>query len=307
MTPNLLILGGTTEATALAQAVAAAGLSGLVSLAGRVEAPARQPLPRRVGGFGGADGLARFLRDARITHVVDATHPFAAQMSRNAVAACAGTGVPLVALTRPGWTERPGDRWIRVADIAAAARALNRAPARVMLAIGRMHIAAFAANPQHFYLLRLVDRPRTPLPLPDSKAVISRGPFTEAGDRALMEEHGIDLVVSKNAGGGGGYAKIAAARALGLPVIMINRPDLPARQEVTTPRQVLRWMSHECTDLGVYTKGRPARPMIRVRDEPTRTTVRISAISGVASARVTTSTLCSGVMSARAKTSGGCG
>lgn len=251
MTPNLLILGGTTEATALANALAKAGVKGTVSFAGRVERPIRQPLPQRVGGFGGAEGLARYMRAEKITHLVDATHPFAAQMSRNAVAASAQAEVPMIALTRPKWDPEPQDKWQHVADIAGAVAALERAPLRVMLAVGRMHLADFAPNPQHFYLLRLVDPPKAALPLPDAQVIVARGPFTEPDDRALMQEHRIDIVVSKNAGGSGAYAKIAAARALGLPVIMIDRPSVPERHEVATPADVLAWLSHQETDRGV--------------------------------------------------------
>lgn len=251
MRPNLLILGGTTEASALAQAVAARGVDATLSFAGRVERPKPQPIPVRVGGFGGVDGLAAYLTARRVTHVVDATHPFAAQMSRNAVAACAAAGVPLLALTRPPWTPRPGDDWRQVPDIAGAVAALAGPPRRVMLAVGRMHLDAFAARPQHFYLLRLVDPPDGAIPLPDHHALVSRGPFTEAGDRALMRDHRIDLVVSKNAGGTGARAKIDAARGLRLPVLMIGRPALPARAEVSTPGQVLDWLAHSGADLGV--------------------------------------------------------
>ncbi|WP_227270189.1 cobalt-precorrin-6A reductase [Roseobacter weihaiensis] len=251
MTPNLLILGGTTEATALAKTVADAGLRGIVSFAGRVDRPVRQPLPQRIGGFGGVAGLMSFLKDQSITHVVDATHPFAAQMSRHAVAATKALDLPLVALTRPAWVPQTGDIWHSVADIAGAVEALQRPAARVMLAVGRMHLAAFAPNPQHFYLLRLVDPPKTALPLPRTEVLVSRGPFREAEDSALMQHHRIEIVVSKNAGGTGAYAKIAAARALKLPVIMIDRPALPDRMEVATPKAVLRWLAHTCTDLGV--------------------------------------------------------
>ncbi|MCO8145178.1 cobalt-precorrin-6A reductase [Rhodovulum tesquicola] len=251
MRPNLLILGGTTEATALAAKIAARSIDATLSFAGRVERPKPQPIPVRIGGFGGIDGLADFLTAQRITHLVDATHPFAAQMSRNAVAACATTGVPLVALTRPPWTPQPGDDWRRVPDIAGAVAALAGPPRRVMLAVGRMHLDAFAAQPQHFYLLRLVDPPARAIPLPDHHTLVSRGPFTEAGDRALMWQHRIDLAVSKNAGGTGARAKIDAARALGLPVLMIDRPTLLERHEVSTPDQVLDWLTHSGADLGV--------------------------------------------------------
>lgn len=244
MTPNLLILGGTLEATALARAVAEAGIAGTVSFAGRVERPVRQPLPQRVGGFGGVAGLAQYLADNHITHVVDATHPFAARMSRNAIDACAQEGVPLLALTRAAWAPQHGDDWTRVADIAGAVAALDRPATRVMLAVGRMHLAEFAPNPQHFYLLRLVDPPKSALPLPRTEVLVSRGPFTETDDAALMRAHGIQIVVSKNAGGTGAYAKIAAARDLGLPVIMIDRPAIPARPEVSAPAEVLEWLHH---------------------------------------------------------------
>ena len=251
MRPNLLILAGTTEATALAKEIAERGMRGTVSLAGRVERPLRQPLPQRVGGFGGVDGLVSYLRDQRITHVIDATHPFAVQMSRNAVAACARLGTPLVALTRPSWQALPGDNWTNVPDIEGVVTALDGPPMRIMLAIGRMHLTAFAPNPQHLYLLRLVDPPKAPLPLPNTEIIIDRGPFTDAADRALMERHRIDVVVSKNSGGTGAYAKIAAVRGLRLPVIMIDRPPQPARAELHDITAVFDWLAHAGTDLGV--------------------------------------------------------
>ncbi|APX12142.1 cobalt-precorrin-6A reductase [Tateyamaria omphalii] len=251
MRANLLILAGTTEATAFANAAADANLTGTVSFAGRVERPTRQPLPQRIGGFGGIEGLSEYLKAEQISHVIDATHPFAAQMSRNAVAACAQAEVPLIALTRAPWTAQSGDNWTHVPDIAGAVAALDQRASRVMLAVGRMHLAEFAPNPQHFYLLRLVDPPKDPPPFPDHNVLVSRGPFTEGDDRALMQEHGIKLVVSKNAGGTGAYAKIAAARALGLPVIMIDRPTLPERREAHSVAQVFDWLRHSGVDLGV--------------------------------------------------------
>lgn len=192
-----------------------------------------------------------YLKAHQISHVVDATHPFAAQMSRNAVAACARAGVPLIALTRPPWRATSEDRWKTVADIAGAVAALDRPPLRVMLAVGRMHLADFAPNPQHFYLLRLVDPPAGPLPLPHTHVIVDRGPFAEDADRRLIEDHRIDLVVSKNAGGTAAFAKIAAARSLGLPVLMIDRPAVPPRQEATTPTEVMTWLRRHATDLGV--------------------------------------------------------
>ncbi|MBK5934468.1 precorrin-6A reductase [Rhodovulum imhoffii] len=251
MQPNLLILGGTTEATALAHEVAARGVPATLSFAGRVERPKPQPIPVRVGGFGGVDGLATYLLRHRITHLIDATHPFAARISRNAVAACAQAGVPMAALSRPAWDETATDRWQHVPDIPAAVTALAGTARRVFLALGRMHLAAFATRPQHFYLLRLVDTPASPPPLPEHVVIVSRGPFTVGDDTALMRRYGIDLIVSKNAGGSGARAKIEAARALSLPVLMIDRPALPERTELHSPAQVFTWLAHSGANLGV--------------------------------------------------------
>ncbi len=235
----------------MCDAVAEAGLAGTVSMAGRVDRPAPQGLPMRVGGFGGVEGLARYLQDHGVTHVVDATHPFAAQMSGNAIEACAHAGVPLIALTRAPWQAQAGDRWKHVPDIAGAVSALEGKPKRIMLAVGRMHLSAFVANPQHFYLLRLVDPPDGPMGFPDCQVVVDRGPFTLEADRALLEAYGIELVVSKNAGGTGAQAKIIAARELGLPVLMIDRPPTANRFEAHSVDDVMRWLGHVGTDLGV--------------------------------------------------------
>jgi len=237
--PNVLVLGGTTEASALCRALADAGIPATLSYMGRVERPRQQPIPVRIGGFGGVPGLVAYLHDHAVTHLVDATHPFAAQMSTNAVQAAQQAGVPLIALTRPPWQPEPGDTWQRVPDMAGAVAALSGPPRRVMLAIGRMHLAEFAAQQQHHYLLRLVDDPVQPPPLPRHTIVVDRGPFSAEADRALMQDHRIDLVVSKNAGGTGSVSKLLAARQLALPVLMIDRPPLPPRAQVNSPRDVL--------------------------------------------------------------------
>ena len=195
MAHTLLILGGTTEATALAIAVHEAGIAATFSYAGRVARPKRQPLPTRIGGFGGVDGLVNYIRENGITHVVDATHPFAAQMSMNAVAACGQTGTQLIALTRPKWQPETGDNWTHMPDINAAVAALSGPSKNVMLAIGRMHLDAFAPQPQHRYLLRLVDAPDGEVPLPNRHIVVDQGPFSTENDIALMREHGVELIV----------------------------------------------------------------------------------------------------------------
>jgi precorrin-6A/cobalt-precorrin-6A reductase len=239
---RVLLLGGTTEAGLLARALAEAKVKAIYSYAGRTEAPVAQPLPQRVGGFGGVTGLVEYLRTEGITHVVDATHPFAAQMSWNAVEATEITGIPLLALQRPAWKAGPGDRWISVQSGAEAARALPEAPSRVFLAIGRQGLADYALSPEHDYLLRLVDPPGADLPLSRARIVIARGPFRYEDDLTLLRDHDIQIVVAKNAGGEGARAKLDAARELGLSVIMIERPPLPARLAVESIGAVMAWL-----------------------------------------------------------------
>lgn len=222
-----------------------------MSLAGRVATHKPQPIPVREGGFGGSDGLADYIRHKGFTHVVDATHPFAAQMSENAIAACASAGTELTAFTRAAWSQVSGDRWTHVPSIEAANAALSGDGRRVLLAIGRMHLNQFFDTPQHFYLLRLVDEPTAPLPFPDHAVIVARGPFDLDADLALLRDHNIDLVVSKNAGGSGSYAKIEAARQLGIDVVMIQRPEITPRRELHTVEAVMKWVQGHTSDLGV--------------------------------------------------------
>ena len=239
-----LILGGTADASLLAAALARAGLDAVYSYGGRTRAPADQPLPTRIGGFGGVTGLADYLRRERITHVVDATHPFAAEMSRNATAACTQTKTPLLALERAPWIKASGDNWIEVADIMSAVAALPQHRARVFLAIGRQHIAPFSLRAQHAYTLRFVDPPEGTLPLRTADVIVARGPFTLDDELAMMLARGIAWIVARNSGGTGARAKLDAARALGLPVIMINRPQLPDRLRVQSVAEVMEWLGH---------------------------------------------------------------
>jgi precorrin-6A/cobalt-precorrin-6A reductase len=242
---RLLILGGTTEATALATLLAADKRhDATFSLAGRTAAPRTQPLPTRIGGFGGADGLARWLEAERIEAVIDATHPYADQISANAVAACSRLGVPLVSLVRSPWKQEAGDRWQSVVSTEAAVAALGSTPRRVFVTVGRQELHLFAAAPQHHYTARLIDEPeRSGLP-PDLTLIQARGPFDLAAERTLMLDNEIEIVVSKNSGGSATYPKIEAARELKLPVIMIERPDKPAGHVVDSAKAALDWLDH---------------------------------------------------------------
>jgi precorrin-6A/cobalt-precorrin-6A reductase len=244
---RILILGGTFEARQLAGLLASrADLVVTLSLAGRTAAPAAQPLPVRIGGFGGAEGLAAYLSAERIDALIDATHPYAAIISANAARAAATARIPLLMLHRPAWTSVAGDVWTEVADTHDAVRALGRAARRVFLALGRQELNPFAAAPQHHYLIRSVDPIDPPLSVPHATYIIGRGPFTEADDRSLLMAHGIDVVVAKNSGGTATYGKIAAARALALPMILIRRPALPAVPAVGRVEDAVRWIDHGC-------------------------------------------------------------
>jgi precorrin-6A/cobalt-precorrin-6A reductase len=228
---RILILGGTTEARHLAERlVPRADVTVTLSLAGRTAAPAALPVPVRIGGFGGAAGLAAFLEGQAIDVLIDATHPYAAQISANAAEAAARALIPLLAIERPAWEPVESDRWIEVADMPTAVAALGSVARRVFLALGRNELRPFEAAPGHFYLIRSVDPVTPPLALPQAEYLTGRGPFDEAAEEKLLAAHRIDVIVAKNSGGAATYGKIAAARRLGLPVIVLQRP--PPRTQV---------------------------------------------------------------------------
>jgi precorrin-6A/cobalt-precorrin-6A reductase len=233
----VLILGGTAEAAALARGLSGVGV--ITSLAGRTRSPAALPGEVRVGGFGGADGLAVYLKERGITAVVDATHPFAATISRHAEAACRQRPTARLMLARPAWEMRPGDRWIEVDDMAAAVGAIPEG-ARVFLTVGRQELAPFAVRTDVWMLARVIDPPDEPLP--GITFVKGRGPFDLAAERGLLVEHGITMIVAKNSGGEASYPKLIAARELNIPVIMVRRPAPPPGDSVGTVEEALEWL-----------------------------------------------------------------
>ena len=243
---RVLILGGTTEASALARALSGdARFEAMVSLAGVTRAPVRPALAVRIGGFGGVAGLAAWLRDHRTDAMVDATHPFAAQMTRHAAEAAAQSGVALLRIDRPAWVARPGDRWTEVADMAEAASALGQAPRRVLLTVGQKELTPFLAATWHHYVIRSVDPPRL---VPAScELITARGPFVPDDEVALLRERCIDVMVTKNSGGTATQAKLEAARRLGVEVIMVRRPAAPAMAAVGTAEDALAWLIHQAT------------------------------------------------------------
>jgi precorrin-6A/cobalt-precorrin-6A reductase len=238
---KLLILGGTPEAVALAGACASRpGLAVISSLAGRTQHPTLPPGDVRVGGFGGAAGLARFLVERGIERVIDATHPFAAQMSAHAEHACREAGVPRVRLLRPPWVSVPGDRWIEVASFAEAAQRLPRVGQRVFLTLGSRELDAFAQL-DLWFLVRTIE-PSGVLPLPQGQWLAGRGPFAVEDELSLLRTHAIDVLVTKASGGGATYAKLVAARRAGLPVLMVRRPPPPPGPVVGSVAAALAWL-----------------------------------------------------------------
>jgi precorrin-6A/cobalt-precorrin-6A reductase len=237
---RILILGGTTEASALARRLAGhEDIQAVLSLAGRTRNPVTPPIPFRVGGFGGVEGLKSYLAGQKIDVVVDATHPFAAQMSRHAVAACRTLALPIAGFSRAAWTEQDGDRWTPVADMAAAVDALGARPRRVFLTVGGVRLGAFAVAPWHWYLVRTIDPPDG---LQFQRLILARGPFAVEAEIALMRDEAIDVLVTRNSGGTATQAKIDAARALGIQVVIVDRPpteDYPAFDQLD---DVMAWI-----------------------------------------------------------------
>jgi precorrin-6A/cobalt-precorrin-6A reductase len=245
---ELLILGGTGEAAMLARAAVARfgdALSLTTSLAGRTERPALLPGRVRIGGFGGAAGLAAYLTEHGVDRLIDATHPFAARISTAARLACDEARVPRLLLLRPPWRRHPLDRWIEVDNMAAAAELVGRFGRRAFLTVGTGEIACFAAATGVRFLVRLVDPPRQRLPLRCHEIVIGRGPFTLDEERRRLELHAIDVLVCKASGGAATEAKIAAARELGLPVIMVRRPPPEPGVTVETVAAAVDWLASE--------------------------------------------------------------
>lgn len=244
MSMRVLVLGGTTEGRQVAERLAERPeFEATLSLAGRTERPIPQPIPYRRGGFGGVQGLAQWIETHAIQAVVDATHPFADQISANAVAACAQTGVPLCVLTRAPWERTAGDNWIEVPDMASAARALGEIPKRVFLTVGRLSLPDFEAVPQHHYMVRTVDPPQPPPGLPHFILILDRGPFDATAETDLMRAHQIQILVTKNSGGAATYGKIEAARLLRVPVVMVHPPAVTtAVPRFHNPDEVLCWL-----------------------------------------------------------------
>jgi precorrin-6A/cobalt-precorrin-6A reductase len=243
--PSLLILGGTAEAAALAGAALDrfGDARVITSLAGRTQRPGPISGQIRVGGFGGSQGLAAYLDRHGIDRLIDATHPFAARISREARFACEMARVPRLTLRRPPWRRHPNDRWIEVDSMAEAATVVEGIAKRAWLTIGAGEIGAFSALTAVHFVVRLIERPRQPLPLRCCEMIVGRGPFALAEERRHLEEHAIEVIVCKASGGGATEAKLVAARELGVPVVMLRRPPPEPGASVETITAALDWLA----------------------------------------------------------------
>lgn len=236
MTHRVLILGGTGESRELAARLAARNnMEVVLSLAGRTSEPGEYPVPLRIGGFGGPGGLADYIRERQIDMLIDATHPFAAQMARHAAIAASETDVRFFKLCRPAWDKVEGDRWTETISVASAVKKLGKKPRRVFVTLGRQELGPLSSAPHHAYLVRSVDPVEPPLAVPDARYIEARGPFNLADERKLLEREKIDALLSKNSGGDATYAKIAAARALGIEVLIVRRPKHAEVETVASP------------------------------------------------------------------------
>ncbi len=237
----LLLLAGTSEARRIAGALAAEGIPAVASLAGATRMPEKLALETRVGGFGGRQGFIDFLQENAITAILDATHPFAAEISARTANVASSMAIPHLLLLRPPWRPSQGDDWTMIARESDAARHI--APgSTVFLATGRQSLEGFANLEGRRLICRRIDPPRAPFPYANGTYLLGRGPFTVDDEIALFEQLGVDVLVVKNAGGESSRAKLDAARALSIPVIMIERPPPPAADTVATVAEALDWV-----------------------------------------------------------------
>lgn len=253
--PMVLILGGTAEARVLASSLAQAGVEVVTALAGRTSAPRLPPGQVRLGGFDGPDGLAAWLAESPVVAVVDATHPFASRISASAQQACRRLRTPLLRLERPGWIEQAGDAWRRVNDLGEAAALVGELGQRAWLTIGRQGVGAFAGVRTCWFLIRCIQSPDPPLP-EHHEIVLDRGPYTVDGELALIDHHRIDVLVTKESGGAATDAKLEAARARGLPVIVVRRPPTLGVESVSTVSAAADW-ALSVLDGGAVRAARP--------------------------------------------------
>ncbi|WP_271253631.1 cobalt-precorrin-6A reductase [Pseudanabaena sp. Chao 1811] len=245
---KVLILGGTGDAVKLAaKLVDIPTIEVISSLAGRTKKPLALVGQFRIGGFGGAEGLANHLRENAIDYLIDATHPCAGQITVNGEIAAQLANIPHLMLVRPQWERQSGDYWIEVETVESAAKAIPESVKRVFITSGRQQLEPFLQRsqtyPDTWYLMRSIDPPD--IELPNSKVLLDRGPFSLEQERELLREYQIEAIVSKNSGGDATYAKIIAARELGIPIVMVQRPAIPEGEKVTSIEEAIAWLNSQ--------------------------------------------------------------
>ncbi len=242
---KLLILGGTGDALVLAERVQRMpDLLVISSLAGRTRQPVLPTGQIRTGGFGGEQGLVDYLRSNQIDFLIDATHPFAQRISENAAGAALVCGMPFLVLERSAWSKNSDDHWLEVSDHQAAAELLPQLGQRIFLTIGRQELGFYAHLQDLWFLMRSIDLPDLPL-IPPGELLLAKGPFDLAAERKLLLKYQIQAIVSKNSGGEATYAKILAAKELGLPVVMIQRPAISTGERAHTVDQAIKWLQSQ--------------------------------------------------------------
>jgi precorrin-6A/cobalt-precorrin-6A reductase len=241
---RVLILGGTGDAKELARRLAESDLEVITSLAGRTHLLERPSGTVRTGGFGGVAGLTDYLQEQQVDCLIDATHPFAAQISFHAAAAAEAVNIPHLILLRPAWEKVEGDRWLDVDSHATAAATLPGLAPRIFLAIGRQELTSYVHLKDLWFLMRMVEPPLLNVAVPPGEILVERGPFSPTQESSLLLQYEIGAIVSKNSGGDATYAKIAAARELNIPVVMIQRPPIPEGNQVSDLDSVLQWVKN---------------------------------------------------------------
>lgn len=242
MIKKILIIGGTQEANKLAEIFHNYNYNYIISYAGIVNKVFEKGLKKRIGGFGGKNGLIDYIEKNKVTHVVDASHPFSNKISHNTVNACRSLNIPIINFARKPWYKCKNDNWIRVKNFKESTRYLTGNPKRIFLAIGQKNLGFYKDYSHHFYLLRLIEKRNRLIFFPNYKCIISKGPFLVNEDIAILKKYKIDMVITKNSGGKGAYSKIIAARELQIPIVVISRPRGTSIKKVYDSNSVLEWI-----------------------------------------------------------------
>ena len=245
MIKKILIIGGTQEGNKLANYFKEHNLEYIISYAGVVEEVYKKKFKKRVGGFGGKIGIFNFIKQNKITHVIDASHPFSQKISLNTYNVCKSYNIPIITYTRKPWFERKNDNWIKVGDFNESADYLKGEAKNVFLAIGKKNLQVFKKYPQHCYLLRVINNQDINNLFPNQKCIAYNSKLNVEEEIKILKKYKIEVIVSKNSGGNLAYNKIIAARKLKIPVVIISRPKSLRSKKIYTLESLLEWLNSE--------------------------------------------------------------